>query len=152
MTVQPLTIQNNLTQEQVRNTANYQSQAVNSSKSSNNQNNSYQNLAPLPIVKVTPPVNSSTQTRSFPLPLANNSSGANSTSQKPNQANQNSIVSNSNAVSSPRIIASSSPPTQTYVSPMKTQPKIDLDAISSKVERKIMRRLVIEKERRGKIR
>ena len=117
-----------------------------------NQSNSNQNIAPLPIVPVTSQVNSSSQNRSSPLPLANNSSVSNNIKQKPNQANQNSRVSNTTTSSSPRIFASPSPPTQTFVSAMETQPKIDLDAITSQVEKKIMRRLVVESERRGKIR
>ena len=117
-----------------------------------NQSNSNQHIAPLPIVPVTSQVDSSSQNRSSPLPLANNSSVSNNIKQKPNQANQNSRVSNTTTSSSPRIFASPSPPTQTFVSAMETQPKIDLDAITSRVEKKIMRRLVIESERRGKIR
>ena len=119
----------------------------------NYQNSSYQNIEPLPIVFATSPqVNSSSQTRSLPLSLVNNSPLSNSTSQKPSLSSQNSRVSNANASSSPKIFASSLPPTQTFVSAKETKPQIDLDAISSKVERKIMRRLVIESERRGKIR
>ena len=154
VTVQPLTSPINLTDAEVRNTTNYQNQLFNISKSPINQNNSHQNIDPLPIVPVTAQVNSSLQTRSLPLPLANNSSLSNSISQKNNLSNQNSRGSNTAnvAASSPRIIASPSPPTQTFVSAMETQPKIDLDAITSRVEKKIMRRLVIESERRGKIR
>ncbi len=153
VTVQPLTSPINLTKEEVRNKPNYQNQLFNISKSQINQNKSHQNIDPLPIVPVTSQINFSSQTRSSPLPLANNSSVSNSISQKTNQANQNSRGSNTaDATSSPRIFASSSPPTQTFVSAMETQPKIDLDAITSQVEKKIMRRLVIESERRGKIR
>ena len=138
VTVQPLT---------------YPNQLFNISRSQVKQNNSQQNIDILPVVPVTSQVNTSSQTRSSPLPLANK--GSNSINQKTHQANQNSLGSNTSntaAASSPRIIASSSPPTQTFVSARETQPKIDLDTITSKVEKKIMRRLVIESERRGKIR
>ena len=148
VTVQPLISLNNL------NTPNYQNQFSNISRSQINQNNSHQNINILPVVPVVSQVNSSSQTqsRSLPLSLANNTPVANNISQKPNQANQNSLGSNTAAASSPKIFASSSPPTQTFVSTMETQPKIDLDAITKKVSRKIMRDLVIERERRGKIR
>jgi len=50
----------------------------------------------------------------------------------------------------PKVFAASSPPTETRISPMQTTPpKINLEAIADQVERKIMRRLVIESERRG---
>jgi hypothetical protein len=50
----------------------------------------------------------------------------------------------------PKVFAASSPPTETRISPMQTTPpKINLEAIANQVERKIMRRLVIESERRG---
>ena len=153
VTVQPLAYPMNLAEEEFRNTPNDQNQLFNISRSQVQQNNSQQNIDILPVVPVTSQVNTSSQTRSSPLPLANKSS--NSINQKTHQANQNSLGSNTSntaAASSPKIIASSSPPTQTFVSARETQPKIDLDAITSKVERKIMRRLVIESERRGKIR
>ncbi len=154
VTVQPLTSPINLTKEEVRNMPNDRNQFSNIAKSQINQSNSYQNIAPLPIVPVSAQVNSSSQTRSSPLPLANNTPLSNSISQKPNLSNQNSRGSNTTnfAASPPKIFASPSPPTQTFVSAMETQPKIDLDAITSQVEKKIMRRLVIESERRGKIR
>jgi hypothetical protein len=50
----------------------------------------------------------------------------------------------------PNVFAAPFPPTENRVSPMQTAPpKVDLEAIAHKVERKIMRRLVIESERRG---
>jgi len=50
----------------------------------------------------------------------------------------------------PKVFAAPSPPTETRISPMQTSPpKVDLEAIAHQVERKIMRRLVIESERRG---
>ena len=50
----------------------------------------------------------------------------------------------------PKVFAVSSPPTETRISPMQTTPpKVNLEAIADQVERKIMRRLVIESERRG---
>jgi hypothetical protein len=50
----------------------------------------------------------------------------------------------------PNVFAAPSPPTETRISPMQTSPpKVDLEAIAHQVERKIMRRLVIESERRG---
>jgi hypothetical protein len=48
------------------------------------------------------------------------------------------------------VFAAPFPPTETRISPMQTAPpKVDLEAIAHQVERKIMRRLVIESERRG---
>ena len=147
VTVQPLTSPINLTDAEVRNKPNYQNQVFNISQSQINQN-----IATLPIVTVTSQVNSSLQTRSTPLPLANNNLVSNSISQKTNLSNQNSRASNTDTASSPRVFASPSLPTQTFVSAMETQPKMDLDAITSQVEKKIMRRLVVESKRRGKIR
>lgn len=50
----------------------------------------------------------------------------------------------------PKVFAAPFPPTETRISPMQTAPpKVDLEAIAYQVERKIMRRLVIESERRG---
>jgi hypothetical protein len=50
----------------------------------------------------------------------------------------------------PKVFAAPFPPTETRISPMQTAPpKVDLEAIAHQVERKIMRRLVIESERRG---
>ena len=49
-----------------------------------------------------------------------------------------------------KVFAAPFPPTETRISPMQTAPpKVDLEAIAYQVERKIMRRLVIESERRG---
>lgn len=152
VTVQPLTYPINFNKAGVRNKPNYQNQLFNISQSQINQNNIPKNIASLPIVPVPSQINSSSPTQALPLPLANNNLVSNSISQKPNLSNQNSIGSTTVAASSPRIFASSSPPTQTFVSAMESQPKIDLDAITSQVEKKIMRRLVIESERRGKIR
>ena len=50
----------------------------------------------------------------------------------------------------PKVFAAPFPPTETRISPMQTAPpKVDLETIAHQVERKIMRRLVIESERRG---
>jgi len=50
----------------------------------------------------------------------------------------------------PKVFAAPFPPTETRISAMQTAPpKVDLEAIAHQVERKIMRRLVIESERRG---
>ena len=144
VTTKSITSQVNLTEKErtfARNTSNYQ----------NNSNRNIDNYT-LPIVPVISPINSTLQPQSLPLYPKINPPLSNSINQKTNLSNQNSIVSNADSSSSTRIFASSSPPTQTFVSGMDTQPKTDVDAITKQVERKIMRRLIIESERRGKIR
>ncbi|MGB7442559.1 MAG: hypothetical protein WA919_15960 [Coleofasciculaceae cyanobacterium] len=150
VTAQPLTSQIDLNEEYVslaRNQLNHQN-------ISQQQINKTQNIASLPVVTVASPINSSLKPQSLPLPLANNSPSSNSTSQQPNSSKPNQIISNNNSSSSPRIVTNPSLPTETSVSSMTNQSKakIDVNAIASKVERKLMRRLVIESERRGKIR
>ncbi|MBD2442722.1 hypothetical protein H6G25_05785 [Dolichospermum sp. FACHB-1091] len=80
-----------------------------------------------------------------PLPLASRSPSLSSSanfdvqSQSPQQSPE-----------VPKVFAVSSPPTETRISPIQTTPpKVNLEAIADQVERKIMRRLVIESERRG---
>ena len=150
VTAQPLTSQIDLNEEYVslaRNQLNYQN-------ISQQQINKTQSIDSLPVVTVASPINSSLKPQSSPLPLANNSSSSNSTSQQLNPSQQNQIISNNNSSSSPRIVTNPSLPTETSVSSMTNQSKakIDVEAIANKVERKLMRRLVIESERRGKIR
>jgi hypothetical protein len=106
-----------------------------------------QNISYLPIVSATSTINPNSHPQSSPLPLAKASLSSPNTSYQPNQ----------NILSSPtQTFTSSSPTTETSISSMKnqsnTQSSIDVDSIASQVERKLMRRLVIESERRGKIR
>ena len=50
----------------------------------------------------------------------------------------------------PKVFTAPFPPTETRISPIQTSPpKVNLEKIAHQVERKIMRRLVIESERRG---
>lgn len=155
VTTKPITSQVNLTEQErefVRNASNYQNQSFNIFKPQINQNNSNLNIDTIPTIPVISPINSPLKPQSLPLVPAINPPFSNSTNQKANLSNQNPIVPNVDSASSTKIFASSSPPTQTFVSGMETQPKTDLDAITKKVERKIMQRLIIESERRGKIR
>ncbi|MFW9259440.1 hypothetical protein [Nostoc sp. CALU 546] len=160
VTAQPLTTQVNLKKQKISfaiNSPTFQNkpattlnkQSVTISTSQINQSNHKQNISPLPIVSVTSPSNSSLKTESLPLPIAKATPSSKSNSQQSNLPNRNSI-SNTDSSSPPRSFASPVSPTETSVSPIATQSNIDVDAIASQVERKLMRRLVIESERRGK--
>jgi hypothetical protein len=96
----------------------------------------------LPIVT---PIKYRESAQSSPLPLANQRSFANHSI----EAEKKAIAPPS---SPPKIIASAAPPTETAISSLPTSAKVDIDAIAVQVERKLMRRLVIESERRGKTR
>ena len=157
VTVQPLNAQVNLTEEEISfaiNSPNYQNQSLHISNPQINQNNNNKSTSYLPIVPVTSPNNSTSKPQSLPLFVANNSPSANSINHQPNLSQQNPTVSNTNSSSSPRIFASPSSPTETYVSTIAKQSNlnVDVDTIANQVERKLMRRLVIESERRGKTR
>ncbi|WP_445626958.1 hypothetical protein [Nostoc sp. DSM 114167] len=145
-----VTAQANLTQQEISfaiNSVSYQNQPatlvntqpVTVSTSQNNQTNHKQNISSLPLVSVTSASNPSLKAQSLLLPGAKNTSSSKSNSQ---QSNRNSI-SNTDSLSPPITFASP-------VSPIATQSNIDVDAIASQVERKLMRRLVVESERRGK--
>jgi len=96
----------------------------------------------LPIVT---PIKSREFAQSSPLPLANQRSFTNQNIEPEKKA----IAPPS---SLPKIITSAAPPTETAISSLPTSAKVDIDAIAVQVERKLMRRLVIESERRGKTR
>lgn len=88
-----------------------------------------------------------------PLPLASRnpslSSSANFDVQR-RTAGSSPSLSPQQSPEVPKVFAVSSPPTETRISPIQTTPpKVNLEAIADQVERKIMRRLVIESERRG---
>ncbi|MCE2717358.1 MAG: hypothetical protein ACK5RY_10925 [Dolichospermum sp.] len=88
-----------------------------------------------------------------PLPLASRSTSlsnyANFDVQR-RTAGSSPSLSPQQSLEVPKVFAVSSPPTETRISPMQTTPpKVNLEAIADQVERKIMRRLVIESERRG---
>ena len=157
VTVKSLDSSVNLTDESISfssKTANYQNQFPNIDKSQINRSNSDQNIGRLPIVPVTSQINSKLKSQSLPLLLAKNTPLPNNINQKANLSNQNPMLSNANSASSTKIISHSSFPTDSSVTSMANQSNsnIDLDTIASQVERKLMRRLVIESERRGKIR
>lgn len=160
VTAQPLTPQVNLNQQKISfaiNSPTFQNQPattlntqpVTISNSQINQNNHKQIISPLPVVSVTSPSNPSLKPESLPLKIAKTTPSSKSNSQQSNQSNRNSI-SNTDSSSLPRSFASPVSPTETSVSPIATQSDIDVDAIASQVERKLMRRLIIESERRGK--
>jgi len=96
----------------------------------------------LPIVTT---IKSRESAQSSQLPLANQRSFANQNI----EPEKNAIAPPS---SLPKIIPSAAPPTETAISSLPTSAKVDIDAIAVQVERKLMRRLVIESERRGKTR
>ena len=152
VTTQPLISQVNFTEKKIpmsRDSPNSQNTSFHISKSEIPPINRHQMIYPL-ITPITSPMNS--QLQSQPLPLATNTSNSNTIGQEHNNSKQTGIKTNTNSFSSPRILANPAPKTETYVSPMANglNSKIDVDAIANKVERKIMRRLVIESERRGK--
>ncbi|MEM1167728.1 MAG: hypothetical protein AAGJ08_01200 [Cyanobacteria bacterium P01_H01_bin.35] len=156
VTTQPLTSQVNFAENEksfARDELNYQNQSFNISNSQTKPNNTNQNIYPL-TTPVTSPINSKFKSQPLPLYNSKNTQLSNSINQQPNISNQNPIGANTNSSSSPKIYANPSPPTETSVSTMANQSnsKIDIDAIANKVERKLMRRLVIESERRGKSR
>ncbi|MFN6033575.1 MAG: hypothetical protein ACK48B_05915, partial [Dolichospermum sp.] len=88
-----------------------------------------------------------------PLPLASRSPSLSSSANFDVQrrtAGSSPSLSPQQSPEVPKVFAVSSPPTETRISPMQTTPpKVNLEAIADQVERKIMRRLVIESERRG---
>ncbi|GGA02117.1 hypothetical protein CYANOKiyG1_14090 [Okeania sp. KiyG1] len=152
----PLIYEVNLTEEErslAKDAPNYQNQSLNISNSQIQLSNSNQNIYPL-TTPITSPINSKLKSQPLPLYVGKNKQLSNSISQQPNLSNQNQIGANTNSSSSPKIYANPSFPTETSVSTMANQSnsKIDIDAIANKVERKLMRRLVIESERRGKSR
>jgi hypothetical protein len=138
----------NVISKMYQNTTIINTQPVNISQ--NNQTDNKQNISSLPRVSVTSPSNPSLKPQSLPLPLAKTISSSKSNSQQPNLSNHNSI-SNTDSSSNPRTFANPSSPAETSVSPLATRSvDIDVNAIASQVERKLMRKLVIESERRGK--
>ena len=160
VTAQPLSPQANLPRQEISftiNSLNYQNQSgkalntqtVTVSTSEIKQNNHKQNISSLPLVSVTSASNPSLKAQSLPLPRAKTTQPSKSNSQQSNLSNGNSI-SNTDSSSLPISFASPVSPIETSVSPIATKSNIDVDAIASQVERKLMRRLVIESERRGK--
>ncbi|NJM17716.1 MAG: hypothetical protein HC907_02765 [Richelia sp. SM1_7_0] len=108
-----------------------------------------QNISDLPIVTVASPINYTSKPQSLPLAISTSLSN----SIRHDQPNI-SKVSKTNFSSSSKVFASPSSPTETDVYSITNQShsKIDINTIANQVERKLMRRLVIESERRGKIR
>ncbi|MBD2449055.1 hypothetical protein H6G76_18220 [Nostoc sp. FACHB-152] len=158
VTAQSLKFQNHLTNNAVTNAISQISQNQNPTFintqpvniSQINQTNNKQNISSLPLLSITSPSNPSQKPQSSPLPLAKATPSSKSNNQQPNLSNRNSN-SNTDSSSNPRTFTSSSSPTETSVSPLATRNvDIDVNAIASQVERKLMRKLVIESERRGK--
>ncbi|GAX37259.1 hypothetical protein [Nodularia sp. NIES-3585] len=103
----------------------------------------------LPIVSVTSVINPPAKTES--LPLAKTAPFSTSNNQQPNLSNRNPKISTTDSFSSPsQSFSSPFSSLQTSASPTTTQSNIDVNSIANQVERKLMRRLVIESERRGK--
>ncbi|WP_426589792.1 hypothetical protein [Dapis sp. BLCC M229] len=153
---QPLTYKVNFAKNETlfaRNEPNDQNQSFNISNSQTKSSNSNQKNYPLTTPLISP-VRSKLKSQPLPLYVAKKMPLSNSINQQANLSNQNIIGENTSFSSSQKIYANPSLPTQTSVSTMENQAnsKIDIDAIANKVERKLMRRLVIESERRGKIR
>ncbi|MBE8986493.1 hypothetical protein [Nostoc sp. LEGE 12450] len=153
VTAQPLNPQANLPQQEISfaiNSLSSQNQSekflntqpITVSTSQINQTNHKQNISSLPLVSVTSTSNPSLKAQSLPLPGAKTTPSSRSNSQQSNLSNRN-LISNIDSSSPPITFASP-------VSPIANQSNIDVDAIASQVERKLMRRLVIESERRGK--
>ena len=131
---QPSTDKINSTKKEISSNINY-------SNSQNNYN--------LPVVPIISPIIPPEKPQS--LPLTKNSSS----SQIINNSQPN--LSNHNSSAPPKVLPLPSSPTETIVSPLanqsnSTNANIDVDTIVNQVERKLMRRLVIESERRGKTR
>ena len=120
-------------------------QAADEQKKSNTQNNHN-----LPLISIATSIK--TPEKNKPLPLTKNYSSS------PIINNYQTNLSNNNSSSPPKVLSLPSQPTEKIVSPLSNQSnstnlkKIDVDTIVNQVERKLMRRLVIESERRGKIR
>jgi hypothetical protein len=106
---------------------------------------------PLPIVNPSAP-NNLPQPQMYPITSSRNSASQNSTTKTASPQ-----TGSETGARELKVFASPSPPTETAVSSMPNQPqidaqvhaKIDVEAIANQVERKLMRRLVIESERRG---
>ncbi|HLP87143.1 MAG TPA: hypothetical protein VK184_00855 [Nostocaceae cyanobacterium] len=157
VTAQPLNSETNLTKispnEQNQTTSNFTTSTNINSHSPINQNNSNENISPLPLVTVKSTINPPLSPHFSPLPLAKNSSISNSINQQGKLSNQNPIILTKDASPPPKTLNHAlSSPIETAVSPMKNQTSIDIDKIANQVESKLMRRLVIESERRGKMR
>ena len=113
----------------------------------NYKNKNNQSTYSLPLVSVSSEKNSTLPTQPLPLYTGQNSASSNTNSHKPNPSKQQPIVSDTDSYSS------LSAPVETFVSPIAKQPNmnIDIDTITNKVEYKLMRRLEIERLRRGRI-
>lgn len=107
----------------------------------------------LPIVNPSVPNNLPKSPQMYPL----NSASRNSDSRSSTTKTDSPQTGSETGARELKVFASPSPPTETVVSSMPNQPqidaqvhaKIDVDAIANQVERKLMRRLVVESERRG---
>ncbi len=123
-------------------------QAADEQKKSNTQNT--QNNHNLPLISIATSIK--TPEKNKPLPLTKNYSSS------PIINNSQTNLSNNNSSSPPKVLSLPSQPTEKIVSPLSNQSnstnlkKIDIHTIVNQAEHKLMRRLVIESERRGKIR
>ncbi len=108
---------------------------------------------PLPIINPSAPNNLPKSPQIYPL----TSTSRNSSSRNSTTTTDSPQTRSETGARELKVFASPSPPTETAVSSMPNQPKtdpkidakIDVDAIANQVERKLMRRLVVESERRG---
>jgi|GEM_PF-3322007 hypothetical protein len=129
VTPQPLTSQVHVTDEEISLTPSF-----NTSESHYNSDNN--------IVSVISPIISTVKPQALPLYLAKSPPLSTSINQQSNF---------SNTASSAKNLPTSVLPKETELSPIANQANsnIDVDIIANQVERKLMRRLVIESERRG---
>ncbi|AFY33611.1 hypothetical protein [Calothrix sp. PCC 7507] len=146
VTAQPNLTENKTSQNQPASILN--TQPVNIDNLQINQSNHNKNISPLPLVSITSANNPSLKPQSSPLPLAKTTPSSKSISQQSYLSQQSQFKTDSS--SPPKTFVHPISPTETSVSPNITQANIDVDSIASQVERKLMRRLVIESERRGK--
>jgi hypothetical protein len=117
--------------------------------------NSNSDLNSIPLIIINSQINSISQSPSLPsLPLVSNYSFSKNIDRPTNSSQQNPRISNTDSFSSPQVFSNSllTKETATAIEANKANSKIDIDTIADRVERKLMRRLVIEGERRGKIR
>ncbi len=156
---QPIISQINLYQSEISSTINSpvnQNQPVDSKTQSMenfnseiNQNHHQINNRSLPLVLVNSRITSPVNPQS--LPLAKPTPSLRSNNQQPNLPNRNSI-SNTESPSIPVTHPLSTTKIESRNSNSNSNSHIDIDTIASQVERKLMRKLVVESERRGKTR
>jgi len=120
-------------------------------KLNSDSNREPNHFPPLPVVVPSVPNNLPKSPQGYPL-VTTSSTSRNSDSRN-SATRTDSPQPISEGARELKVFASPSPPTAIVVSSMPNQPqidaKVDIEAIASQVERKLMRRLVVESERRG---